>query len=263
MNKETIKNSANDLLLIVSALAIATVVILFFMQMHTDPKKAVTYIQTNHTEAINDLFKKGEISNEKMFKATFHNIESEYQGIHLASIHKNPEMIDLFINKGADINSQQKDGKTALHFIVENNDMPSLQRISRGKINTNIQDNKGESPLFTAIRNNNAEMVKSLISLNASVDITNRKKETPLHVACRIGNSKIIQLIINQNPNLYATDQLNLRPSDIIKRRVKDLTNIYIELNPRKKREQQETSEWLPPSLLPKEKTHTTSTVLS
>ena len=59
----------------------------------------------------------------------------------------------------------------------------------------NALDDKKETPIFKAVRNNNQEVVEKLIDAEADLNIRNDKNQTVLDLAEAKQNSNLIQLL--------------------------------------------------------------------
>ena len=73
------------------------------------------------------------------------------QPLHIAAFWGDSELIETFLEAGADIDSAGEDGFTPLHYAIEANDVKAAAwLISKG--NPNQQDNFGNTPILDAIR---------------------------------------------------------------------------------------------------------------
>ncbi|MCX5643647.1 MAG: ankyrin repeat domain-containing protein [Phycisphaerae bacterium] len=90
------------------------------------------------------------------------------------------------LEKGADVNAKDTDGRTALHVAVgnERKDVAELL-LSRGA-DINAKDGKGYTPLYYAIWNEDQDTVKLLVTKGADVSYTPRDDYPPLFIAVAI-----------------------------------------------------------------------------
>ena len=86
-------------------------------------------------------------------------------------------MILKIFGSEVDVNTANKDGNTALHYVVRNRAI-----------------NEKEAEL-------QAIVIKKLISKGANVNLQNNGGETALHAACIRGNYKPALLLLNANAN--------------------------------------------------------------
>jgi len=98
----------------------------------------------------------------------------------------NKAMVLLFMNRGADINTQDKDGNTILHSACSND--------------------YGES------------IIEHLLQTDVLKLINNQNKEglTPLHFACKTINVKSIELLLKKGANVEVKDQNGNTPLQCI-----------------------------------------------
>lgn len=109
------------------------------------------------------------------------------------------QQIGLLLAKGADINFQNKAGKTPLHILTENFDIDdevesrktppqiiSEQRLKNAilamakySVNLNIKDDQGNTAAHLA---RNREIFELLVLLGADISIENNKSQTPLDI---------------------------------------------------------------------------------
>lgn len=104
-----------------------------------------------------------------------------------------------FLNKSSSDNSGicfDGDGSEALgQSILENGE------------DIDAQDKDGVTPLHWAVADNNKELAKLLIKHGADVDARNRDKHTPLHYAAVHGYVEIAKYLIDNGANVNAQDQ--------------------------------------------------------
>lgn len=147
-----------------------------------------------------------------------------------ASFAENEEIVRMLVAAGADVNVQDDEGNTALHYAVrweldkiarflliecnadadiendeeetpfdlavyvENSDMVHLFLENR-KINVNKAGFCGTTPLQRAVESNDIELVKLFLNYGAKVDVKDDFGETPLSMAKENGNKEIIRLL--------------------------------------------------------------------
>ncbi len=102
----------------------------------------------------------------------------------VAAQHENLEAAEFLIRAlPKDVNVQDSNGRTALHYAIQNRDAQMVQFLIDNNANVNAQDSNGRTALHYAIRNNNAKMVEFLIAKGADVNLATNNKETPLMLA--------------------------------------------------------------------------------
>ncbi|WP_264707049.1 ankyrin repeat domain-containing protein [Wolbachia endosymbiont (group A) of Acrocera orbiculus] len=126
-------------------------------------------------------------------------IEQDYlhdQHLEQYTIHNGEQ---TFLNKSSSDDSGicfDGDGSEALgQSILENGE------------DIDAQDKDGVTPLHWAVADNNKELAKLLIKHGADVDARNRDKHTPLHYAAVHGYVEIAKYLIDNGANVNAQDQ--------------------------------------------------------
>lgn len=79
-----------------------------------------------------------------------------------AYIPKLIQTLSLLINAGADVNAQDRNGKTPLHHAVERGCFALVQQLLVYSSNPNLQDEKGRTPLHYAVFNNDLQIINLL-----------------------------------------------------------------------------------------------------
>jgi ankyrin repeat protein len=103
--------------------------------------------------------------------------------LHYAAMHARPDMIDLLIQYGADVNAcDMKGGFSPIHWVTINSHLTSIseqQRLEqclislvRGGCNVNAKDFNQATPLHFAARTDNRAVVDTLMRLDANPNDT-------------------------------------------------------------------------------------------
>eukprot|EP00210_Caulerpa_lentillifera_P005617 g5371.t3 len=105
------------------------------------------------------------------------------------------EIIDANLN----INSQDGNGWTNLHFASKRNSIASVQELISYGANVNLQNKNGSSPLHVASFYNSIDVAKELIAHGANIDLQNKIGASPLFNAS--GNNSID--VAKVNPSTF------------------------------------------------------------
>ena len=117
------------------------------------------------------------------------DVNYHYNGrnaLHTACDKDSPEMVELILNAGADVNSFSEEGigRTPVQFVVGDfmqDDSPELVEILlKGGADPNLTSNTDMAPVFETIKNAHVESLKLLIEHGASTDIKNSMDHSPL-----------------------------------------------------------------------------------
>lgn len=123
------------------------------------------------------------------------------------------DILDRLHIRGADPNSQDIDGKTALHFAAEkDNDALVTHLIAVRSVDKNLQDDNGYDALVHAAiagKENTANLLiqrfgmnKAILSKNGGLDGTG-----PLHRAAEYNNRRAVELLIKLGVDVKVKDQ--------------------------------------------------------
>ncbi|CAB0031723.1 unnamed protein product [Trichogramma brassicae] len=112
--------------------------------------------------------------------------------LHLAIFYDNPNLLEMLLVRGADLNSLNKDGLTPLHSICnkeeEADDLAKRFFEIGEKFNKPVRidsrDIDGNTPLHVAIHKNHVNLIGFLLRKGADPNSPNKNGETPLHRIC-------------------------------------------------------------------------------
>lgn len=128
---------------------------------------------------VSHLLKKGAI----FFK---YSINSVLQQLVLHASPKMEKFLALLIDSGADINSKNEMGKTALHVAISDfRSKNYLKILTDFGSDVNAQDKEGNTPLHWAIKMGNDVALQVLLEYDADVSVLKKSEEYPLVSAVR------------------------------------------------------------------------------
>jgi uncharacterized protein len=113
------------------------------------------------------------------------------------------KIVDRLLKAGAEVNTLDNRGISALHWAVSRNHLQVVDLlISAPGIDINNQDRwpedevGGQSAMMLAARKGSVEIVTSLISAGADLTISDHKGRTALHVAAETGNVAVVEFLV-------------------------------------------------------------------
>jgi len=92
-------------------------------------------------------------------------------------------MVEDLIQKDADINASDENGKSALHWAATINNVDAVKTLLAHGANRDAQDSKDETPLFLACREGSYQAAKELLDHCANRDIPDHMDRGPRDVA--------------------------------------------------------------------------------
>jgi ankyrin repeat protein/L-ascorbate metabolism protein UlaG (beta-lactamase superfamily) len=127
---------------------------------------------------------------------------------------RNAELIAYLLDKGVDINIQNRDGDTALIYSVYGDSLAPMQVLLQRKAKLNIQNNRGQTALILACQNMNLVKVNLLINTGCDISKQDKTGQNALHIAAIKGNPELVRLLISKGINLNAKDKDKFTPLD-------------------------------------------------
>ena len=108
----------------------------------------------------------------------------------------NSKSVKLLLENGADANSTERSGRSALYLASEAGNDDMVELLLKHKADVNATSRYGKSSLYVAAENGHLNIVKLLIKHDAEVNTTSRYGRTPLSVAAAEGNDKIVEYLL-------------------------------------------------------------------
>jgi ankyrin repeat protein len=106
------------------------------------------------------------------------------------------EQVSRLIEKGADINTQDSEGRTAAMIATYNNDVETAKILIEAGADVNIQDNIENNPFLYAGAEGYIEILKLTIAAGADPALTNRYGGTALIPASEHGYVDVIEELL-------------------------------------------------------------------
>jgi ankyrin repeat protein len=135
--------------------------------------------------------------------------EAQAPDVRLADAARRQDWITVrtLLKGGADVNSAQPDGATALAWAAHWNAEEIVRQLIAAGADVNRANDLGVTPLALACVNGSAAVVEALLNAGAAPDVTRDTGETALMTAARTGNTAVVKLLLGfgANPNANAT----------------------------------------------------------
>jgi ankyrin repeat protein len=110
--------------------------------------------------------------------------------------------VQFLLEYGADTSLQNAQGECAVHIAAQFGHMESLELIMGSSTSLDVNDNKGNTPLTYAIANKDVITVEKLLNSGASADYSSKSGRPPLIEAVEFENEEIIQVLLSHGANV-------------------------------------------------------------
>ncbi|HET9270260.1 MAG TPA: ankyrin repeat domain-containing protein [Vicinamibacterales bacterium] len=116
--------------------------------------------------------------------------------------------LQALLKKKADVNAPQRDGATALHWAVYNDDVEAADLLLRAGAKPNVVNRTGMSPLAMASLYGSAPLIDRLLKGGADAKSAGPNGETMLMYAARNGRPQAVKLLVEAGADVNAKEKL-------------------------------------------------------
>jgi hypothetical protein len=118
----------------------------------------------------------------------------------------NEAVVQLLVDKGADVKTIDNDGKTVLHLAAEEGNEAVVQLLVDKGADVKTKDDGGKTVLHWAAFRGNKAAVRLLVDLGADVKAIDNNGRTVLHSAAEEGNEAVVQLLVDLGADVKVKD---------------------------------------------------------
>lgn len=133
--------------------------------------------------------------------------------LHLAAILGYVREVNLFLQAGCDVNVKSHRKNTPLHFAANAGHVKVVETLLKVEgIEVNPKSNIGETPLAKAAGHGSLAIVKALVAKGAPINGVSYEKMTPLHAACVTGQYQVVEWLLKNKANVHAKASMGMTP---------------------------------------------------
>jgi uncharacterized protein len=126
-----------------------------------------------------------------------------------AAMSGNREAVRALLKEGADVNTAQADGMTALHWAAQKGDVELAKVLLYASANLRATTRiGGYTPLLIASRNGDAAMIKALLDGGADPNNATTNGTTALMLASAAGKPEAVSALIDKGANVNAKENV-------------------------------------------------------
>ena len=170
------------------------------------------------------------------------NVEDNFP-LHYASTLGSPEIIEILIDRGIDVNIRNDFNTTPLHRASESWSLKSIKLLLSKGADINCRDNSGGSVIHYAAqffnfydlevskddpnyddiiseskeRIGDPETIPFLINKGFSINDRDNNNNTPLHYAAEGGSLEAVKILVKNGADINAVNNDGLKPIDMVK----------------------------------------------
>ena len=114
--------------------------------------------------------------------------------------------VRALVDDGADVNTPQGDGTTALHWAAYWGDLKTAQLLIAAGATVGTPTDLGVTPLWLACNNGSAAMVEALLDAGADLNAALPSGEMPLMTASRTGSAEAVRVLLTHGAEVNAKE---------------------------------------------------------
>ena len=146
-------------------------------------------------------------------------------------------LLKLLQNKQININFQNENGWSALHFACDEGNLKVVDILIKSKIDLNLKTNEKKTALHISVFRGYFDISKLLIENGAAINVRDNEQNLPIHLCASQGHDELLNYILEKNfsgikkKNLYGKTPLDLA----VKESTKELINKYLNIRKNRK----------------------------
>src|SRR4051812_3258901 len=126
-----------------------------------------------------------------------------------AAMNGNREAVKTLLKEGADVNTTQADGMTALHWAAQKGDVELAKMLLYASANLKATTRiGGYTPLLIASKNGDAAMIETLTSAGADANAPTTNGTTPLMLAAAAGKVDAVSALLAHGADVNAKESV-------------------------------------------------------
>jgi hypothetical protein len=121
--------------------------------------------------------------------------------------HANLKMVKALLDAGADINAEDRAGRTALMTLDEDATPDLVRALLDAGADVKARDDEGNSALAHAAAGSNAEVVRRLLDAGAKINLRNEEGRTALMLAAEAGELENVRALVAAGADYNLKDE--------------------------------------------------------
>jgi ankyrin repeat protein len=126
-----------------------------------------------------------------------------HQAVEIQSL----EIVETLVQRKADINARNSEGRSPLHIAASLGNDPILLILLHARAKVNQLDKMGRTPLHLASLHGFFRTCTHLLDHGSNVNLFDNLGRLPAHYACDIGHDKLLKLLLEKGSDTLITDK--------------------------------------------------------
>lgn len=132
--------------------------------------------------------------------------------LHAAARHGREDIVEWLMKHhpiGEDINKQDNNGNTPLHYAVKGGHHELTKTLLTNGSDVNILNYDFEWPIHYAAHGGDEKLITLLIENDATVNVRNRIDWTPLFYSVLNGNERVVKVLVNHEDEEFSLNDMD------------------------------------------------------
>ena len=140
------------------------------------------------------------------------HVYSEYTALHIAAIHGMVDVLEVLLDKGANIEASSNNQSKPIHLAARFGRVDALKTLLDRGANIEAKTDICFTALHDAADNGDLDVIRTLLDRGANIEARSNILSTPLHCAIYHGHLDAINLLLDRGANLEAKTDILATP---------------------------------------------------
>ena len=142
------------------------------------------------------------------------------------------KLLELLSSKQININFQNENGWSALHFACDEGNLKIVDILIKSKVNLNLKTIEKKTALHISVLRGYFDISKLLIENGAKINLRDNEQNLPIHICASQGHDELLNFLLEKNSsgikikNLYGKTPLDLANKESTKEIIKKFLDI-------------------------------------
>ena len=115
----------------------------------------------------------------------------------------NPESVQILLEAGATVNSQDEDGWSSLFLASRHSGEETVELLLEYGADINLETTSGETPLYAAFQSTNTKTIELLFKRGAGLSLETYVEKSPLYAACASNCKVNVKLLLQRGVSTW------------------------------------------------------------